>query len=164
MSLCCARTFCRARGRDRPAPGLASEIAPDDSDPLGVNPQQARDVARWRKAERARLIADRACHDGTGLAAPVFRPWTPGADVKRGMWNIMVPVTVQTLTPDIVLAPPVGWDPQGFRLGYFDRTLRPRRLTISLGHEAARLATICPQPHDVGLDAIVTEAGVQVRR
>ncbi len=41
-------------------PCLAHEIDPAYFDPLGVDPQQAQDVARWRKSERARLLAERA--------------------------------------------------------------------------------------------------------
>jgi len=40
-------------------PCYAAEIAPDYFDPLAVDPQQALDVARWRKAERQRLRAER---------------------------------------------------------------------------------------------------------
>ena len=40
-------------------PCLAGEIAPDYFDPLAVDPQQARDVARWRSVERKRLRAER---------------------------------------------------------------------------------------------------------
>jgi 5,10-methenyltetrahydrofolate synthetase len=81
------------------------------------------------------------------------------------------PPDAETLTPDIALAPLVGWDGAGFRLGYgggyFDRTLAalsPRPFTIGIGLQSARLATIFPQPHDVGLDVILTEAGVQFQR
>lgn len=42
-------------GRYASPPCMAAEIAPDYFDPLGVDPEQARDVARWRRAERARL-------------------------------------------------------------------------------------------------------------
>ena len=38
-------------------PCMAGEIAPDYFDPLGVDPEQAHDVARWRRAERLRLRA-----------------------------------------------------------------------------------------------------------
>ncbi|HPD94176.1 MAG TPA: 5-formyltetrahydrofolate cyclo-ligase [Pararhodobacter sp.] len=41
------------------SPCLAGEIAPDGFDPLAVDPEQARDVARWRRAERIRLRAAR---------------------------------------------------------------------------------------------------------
>jgi len=65
----------------------------------------------------------------------------------------------------------VGWDAAGYRLGYgggyFDRTLAalsPRPFVIGVGFQAARIDTIHPQPHDIPLDAIVTEAGLQVLR
>ena len=106
-------------------------------------------------------------------AAPlVFRRWEPGMHMVRGDWNIPVPPPdAETLTPDIVLAPLVGWDGAGFRLGYgggyFDRTLAalsPRPFSIGIGLKSARLATIFPQPHDIALDVILTEAGIQVQR
>ena len=106
-------------------------------------------------------------------AAPlVFRRWTPETRMARGDWNIPVPpADAERLTPDVALAPLVGWDGAGFRLGYgggyFDRTLAtlaPRPFTIGVGFQSSRLETIYPQPHDIPLDAIVTEAGVQVLR
>jgi 5-formyltetrahydrofolate cyclo-ligase len=104
-------------------------------------------------------------------AAPlVFRRWTPETRMVRGDWNIPVPPPeAEVVTPEIALAPVVGWTAEGFRLGYgggyFDRTLAalsPRPFTIGIGLQAARLATIYPQPHDIALDAIVTEAGIAV--
>ncbi len=41
-------------------PCLAHEIDPTYFDPAAVDPQQAADVARWRKAERPRLLEERA--------------------------------------------------------------------------------------------------------
>ena len=104
-------------------------------------------------------------------AAPlVFRRWTPETRMVRGDWNIPVPPPeVEAVTPEIALAPVVGWTAEGFRLGYgggyFDRTLAalsPRPFTIGIGFQSARLATIYPQPHDIALDAVVTEAGIAV--
>ncbi len=40
-------------------PCYAFEIAPDYFDLLAVDPEQARDLARWRKSERSRLRAER---------------------------------------------------------------------------------------------------------
>ena len=51
----------------------------------------------------------------------------------------------------------------GYGGGYYDRTLAamsPKPLTIGVGCELGRLATIHPQAHDIPMDAIVTEAGV----
>lgn len=219
-------------GRYASPPCLASEIAPDYFDPLAVDPEQARDVARWRKAERIRLLDARralgvdqrrawgealAGHlrallaarfgdlrgrvlsgywpikgepdlrpllaewDAAGAlvalplverkAAPlVFRRWTPRTTMVRGDWNIPVPPPeAEAVVPEIALAPLVGWDGEGYRLGYgggyFDRTLaalKPRPFTIGIGLEAAHLATIYPQPHDIALDAILTETGTRV--
>ncbi len=106
-------------------------------------------------------------------AAPlVFRRWTPGARMVRGDWNIPVPRPgAGAVMPEIVLAPLLGWDTAGYRLGYgggyFDRTLaalHPRPFAIGVGLQAAQLETIYPQPHDIPLDAIVTQDGVQVVR
>ena len=49
----------RCRGGFSSPPCYAADVAPDYFDPLAVDPDQARDVARWRKAERARLRIER---------------------------------------------------------------------------------------------------------
>lgn len=211
-------------------PCLAHEIDPTYFDPLAVDPAQARDVARWRKAERARLLAERAAlsvsarqdaaeritprlddlirarfgriegltisawwpikaelnlrhwladlvGQGATVALPVvltpaaplvFRPWTPDCHMVQGFWKIPIPSEGPEVIPDVTLAPLVGWDAAGFRLGYgggyFDRTLAalaPRLYAIGVGLQAARVQTIFPQPHDIAMDAIVTEAGLR---
>lgn len=42
-------------GRPASPPCMAAEVDPAWFDPLAVDPRQARDVARWRRAERTRL-------------------------------------------------------------------------------------------------------------
>ncbi|QKV20672.1 5-formyltetrahydrofolate cyclo-ligase [Oricola thermophila] len=209
------------------SPCFAEELvqAPDGSFHL-VDARQRRDVMRWRKAERERLIAARLAvgaaeraawaaeiaghvaelrdvsgrivslywpirgepdlrplaetvlRRGGTSALPVveakgqplvFRPWRPGDDLERGVWNIPVPARGAPVVPDIVLAPVVGFDGEGYRLGYgggfFDRTLatmEKRPVVIGVGYELARIPTIFPQPHDVPMDAIVTQAGTVV--
>ena len=66
------------------------------------------------------------------------------------------------------LIPALGVGSQGDRLGYgggyFDRTLvalHPKPLAVGLAFELSRIATIVPQPHDVFMDFIVTEAGIE---
>jgi 5,10-methenyltetrahydrofolate synthetase len=103
-------------------------------------------------------------------AAPLaFRTWHPGVHMERGHWNIPVPpADALRLVPQVALAPLVGWDGAGYRLGYgggyFDRTLAalsPKPFVIGVGLRSARIATIFPQAHDIRLDAIVTEAGLE---
>jgi 5,10-methenyltetrahydrofolate synthetase len=101
-------------------------------------------------------------------APMVFRLWEPGAKLVPGIWNIPVPADGAPGAPDVVLAPVVGYDGACFRLGYgggyFDRTLasrlKPRPLAIGVAYADAALPTIYPLPHDVPLDAIVTERGI----
>lgn len=104
-------------------------------------------------------------------AAPlVFRAWRPRAKMARGFWNIPVPAEGEWLTPEILIAPVVGFDATGYRLGYgggyFDRTLAalgPAARAIGIGLDAAEIATIHPQPHDIAMIAIVTETGARPR-
>jgi 5,10-methenyltetrahydrofolate synthetase len=104
-------------------------------------------------------------------AAPLhFRLWTPECRMVQGVWKIPVPADGPDVTPDATLAPVVGWDAAGYRLGYgggyFDRTLAalaPRPLAIGVGLHSAQVDTIFPQPHDIAMDVVVTEAGVQER-
>jgi 5-formyltetrahydrofolate cyclo-ligase len=110
---------------------------------------------------------------GVGLALPVvaeraqplvFRRWWPGMRMVRGIWDIPVPAEGDPVSPDTVVAPLVGFDPSGYRLGYgggyYDRTLAAmpeRPLVIGVGFELSCMETIHPQPHDIPMDVIITE-------
>ena len=96
-----------------------------------------------------------------------FWAWRPGAGLRRGVWDILIPVARQVVRPTALLVPLVGFDRRGYRLGYgggyYDRTLatmHPKPLAIGIGFDIGHLETIHPQPHDIPMDAIVTEAGV----
>lgn len=101
----------------------------------------------------------------------VFRRWFPGAAMQKGFWNIPVPADPAEYTPQLLLAPVVGFDAQCYRLGYgggyFDRTLallQSRGATfhaVGVGYEAARLESIRPLPHDIALHVIVTDSAAQ---
>lgn len=94
----------------------------------------------------------------------VFREWWPGVRMSQGIWNIPVPAAGDPVFPEVLLVPLVGFDTQGYRLGYgggyYDRTLAAPRITprtIGIGYEASRVRTIHPQPHDIPMDTVVTE-------
>jgi 5-formyltetrahydrofolate cyclo-ligase len=96
-----------------------------------------------------------------------FRAWWPGAPLTAGVYGIPVPDGTALVVPDATIVPMNGFDAQGYRLGYgggyFDRTLAttlPQPLAIGVSFECARLATIFPQPHDIAMDFVVTEAGI----
>ena len=99
-----------------------------------------------------------------------YRAWRPGEPLVDGVWNIPVPERGAVVTPRVVLAPLVGFDPECYRLGYgggyFDRTLAalgPQPLAIGIGFAIQELETIHPQPFDVPMDLIVTETGTRRR-
>ena len=56
-----------------------------------------------------------------------FREWYPGAIVVKGVFDLPMPSETRVVRPQALLIPPVGFDAQGYRLGYgggyFDRTL-----------------------------------------
>jgi 5-formyltetrahydrofolate cyclo-ligase len=126
-----------------------------------------------------RPLVDWAVAAGREVALPVvvdkkgpleYRAWRPGEPLVDGVWNIPVPERGAVVTPSVVLAPLVGFDPAGYRLGYgggyFDRTLAalaPRPLAIGIGFAIQELETIHPQPFDVPMDLIVTETGTRRR-
>ncbi|MBT8436823.1 MAG: 5-formyltetrahydrofolate cyclo-ligase, partial [Gammaproteobacteria bacterium] len=93
----------------------------------------------------------------------VFREWHPNCEMERGALNIPVPAKAVEITPNVIIAPLVGFDRHCYRLGYgggfFDRTLaalRPRPFLIGVGHPVLQIPTIYPQPHDVPMDVIIT--------
>lgn len=125
------------------------------------------DLRAWMKSVTAR---------GGACALPVviekgqplvFRRWKQGEPLERGVWNIPIPAAGPSVVPDVTIAPVVGFDPQCYRLGYgggfFDRTLaslpkKPR--VFGIGYQFQAIPTIHPLPHDIAMDAIVTENGV----
>ncbi len=98
-----------------------------------------------------------------------FRQWWPGAPMKAGVYGIPFPDATAVVLPDAAIVPMNGFDGQGYRLGYgggyFDRTLAalaPQPIAIGIAFECARLPSITPQSHDIPMDFVVTEAGIQV--
>lgn len=96
-----------------------------------------------------------------------FRRWHPAVEMVRGVYGIPVPKDTPVVTPEVLVIPLVGFDAAGYRLGYgggyYDRTIaafRHRPLLIGVGYELSRLDTIFPQPHDISMDYVVTESGV----
>jgi 5-formyltetrahydrofolate cyclo-ligase len=100
-----------------------------------------------------------------------FWRWRVGMPMRPGVWGIPVPALAEPVEPDCLLVPLVGFDDEGYRLGYgggyYDRTIAamPRRpLAVGIGHTFQRMSTIQPQPFGRPMDAIVTEAGIRWHR
>jgi len=99
-------------------------------------------------------------------AAPIeFWSWRPEMPMSRGVWNIPIPASRELLQPDACIVPLVGFDARGYRLGYgggyYDRTLAAaarRPYCVGLGYASTALPSIFPQPHDIPMNTIVTDA------
>jgi 5-formyltetrahydrofolate cyclo-ligase len=98
-----------------------------------------------------------------------FRAWKPGSRMEKGFWDIPQPAEPVEVEPDLLIAPGVGFDRAGFRLGYgggyFDRTLAARIAAgkayhaVIAAYSRTVLDSIHPLPHDIGFAAVVTELG-----
>lgn len=96
----------------------------------------------------------------------VFHAWQPDAPMRMGRYNIPIPLHEQPVQPDLLLVPCVGFDTARLRLGYgggyYDRTLaalQPRPYAVGVAFECGRVAALPREPHDIPLDAILTETG-----
>lgn len=124
------------------------------------------------------LVATWKAWDGQGLhlalpvvvsqqAPLVMHAWRPGEPLIHDAMGMEVPARTAALVCDTWLIPCVGIDPAGARLGagkgFYDRTVsdlrgeRPRLVGISF--ECGRSAEYFGEPHDLRLDACVTEEG-----
>ncbi|KAG0192357.1 hypothetical protein DFQ28_009458 [Apophysomyces sp. BC1034] len=96
-----------------------------------------------------------------------YHAWSPGSPMKEGRYRIPVPAREETVVPDLLLAPCVGFDASRYRLGYgggyFDRTLAAwppqadRPVTVGVAYECARVDRLPHEAHDLPLDVIVTD-------
>jgi 5-formyltetrahydrofolate cyclo-ligase len=111
-------------------------------------------IRRLRRAARAAL--PEVVRKGEPLQ---FREWWPGAPMASGVYDLPVPQGTELLVPQALLIPP-GFDAQGYRRLQAAAALHPAPLKIGVAFELSRMPTIRPQPHDIAMDFIVTEAGV----
>ncbi|HSO46794.1 MAG TPA: 5-formyltetrahydrofolate cyclo-ligase [Rhizobiaceae bacterium] len=125
------------------------------------------DLRGWMKALEARGVKC-ALPVVVAKGAPlVFRHWDSNSRLERGVWNIPFPADGEEVLPDIVVAPVVGFDAGCWRLGYgggfYDRTLAAmgrKPIVLGVGYSIQRIETIHPQPHDIAMEAVVTETGI----
>ena len=97
----------------------------------------------------------------------VFHAWYPGCRMEEDAYGIPKPKDTDQVVPTLLLVPCVGWGPGGYRLGYgggfYDRTLAsiaPPPVTVGLGYSMGWLPELQAEPHDVPLDAILSDEGV----
>jgi len=89
--------------------------------------------------------------------------------MQVGAHRIHEPTSGEVIVPDLLFVPCVGFDADGYRLGYgggyYDRTLCRFRadggkvpVTVGVAYEACRTDALLREAHDIPLDAVVTDA------
>ncbi len=120
---------------------------------------------RWTEGEYGRLIGLPVADRETQQLR--FHVWFPGCPMEEDAYGIPKPKGTDAFEPELLLVPCVGFGPKGFRLGYgggfYDRTLAslsPRPYTVGVGYGHGYVPWLEGEPHDVPLDAMLTEDGV----
>lgn len=118
---------------------------------------------------------------GAGLCLPavldretiIFRELVPGAPViDTGFGTTGPGEDAPVVDPDILLIPLSAFDKAGHRIGYgaghYDRAIarlhgkgRMPRL-IGIAFDCQEVASVPAEPHDVALDALLTESGLRI--
>lgn len=129
--------------------------------PIRGEPDLRSTVGQWLVTD-ARRVAALPVIRGDVLE---FHTWTADSPMQAGFAGIPVPAQGRVVQPECLFIPCVGFDTQRFRLGYgggyYDRTLAalvPWPLVVGIAFEATRIDSVNPQPHDVKLDVILTDA------
>lgn len=100
-----------------------------------------------------------------------FYPWELEMKMEKGLFNIPVPFKYrekETQIPDLLLIPCVGFDSDGFRLGYgggyYDRTIyelknnqKKNIITVGISSKSSRIINLPREIHDQALDHIITD-------
>lgn len=125
-------------------------------------------------------ILQAAIGAGIRIAVPVVDPvesgcmrlvgWQPDAPMRLNRFGISEPETgkdIDRMDVQLWILPALGADPSGTRIGhgagYYDRILAGVG-----GFKAALVPTVClldhipAEPHDVRMDAVVTETGINL--
>jgi len=100
-------------------------------------------------------------------AALEFAEWRIGEETVKDKMGVAVPadLRLQAAYPPALLVPCLGFNPQGYRLGYgggfYDRTLarQPRPRTVGIAYSSLQIV-FAEDAHDVALNCILTEASI----
>ncbi len=124
---------------------------------------------RWSEAHDTRRIGLPVINRDTRQLR--FHVWYPGCPMEEDAYGIPKPKDTEPFEPQMLLVPCVGFGPRGLRLGYgggfYDRTLaalKPSPLTVGVGYANGHVPWLQPEPHDVPLDAMLTDEGLHWQR
>jgi len=120
---------------------------------------------RWTEADDERCVGLPVMDKITKHLS--FHMWFPGCEMEEDAYGIPKPKDTPVFQPTLLLVPCVGYGPRGLRLGYgggfYDRTLatlQPRPYTVGLAYTHGHVPWLEAEPHDVPLDAVLTDEGL----
>jgi len=120
---------------------------------------------RWSESDPERRIGLPVVDKAHGTLR--FQVWFPGCPMEDDAYGIPKPKDTEVFQPQLLVVPCVGFGPCGLRLGYgggfMDRTLAslvPRPATVGVGYAHAFVPLLKAEPHDMPLQAMITEEGV----
>lgn len=127
--------------------------------PIRGEPQLAPACATWH-ARGWDLALPRVVAPDAPLA---FGRWRANATLVADAFGTRVPDPFEPVDPVLLVAPCLGFDARGYRLGYgggfYDRTLARLRVpVVGVCHECAQVSGFEPGSHDRPLTALITEA------
>ena len=100
-----------------------------------------------------------------------FHMWFPGCPMELDAYDIPKPKGTPAFRPELLLLPCLGYGPGGVRMGYgggfYRRTmasLTHRPVIVGVGYSIGFQPMMRPGPHDLALDAMLTEDGVMYAR
>ena len=124
---------------------------------------------RWMETDEERCIGLPVIDKTTKQLS--FHMWFPGCEMEEDAYGIPKPKDTPAFQPTLLLVPCVGYGDLGVRLGYgggfYDRTLaalKPRPFTVGIGYGHGYVPWLEAEPHDVPLDAVLTDEGLAYQR
>ena len=100
-----------------------------------------------------------------------FHAWYPGCPMQEDAYRIPKPKDTEVIVPTLLFVPCVGYAAGGYRLGYgggfYDRTLAqltPKPTTVGLAYAHGFVPWLEAEPHDVPLDAMLSDEGLAWQR
>lgn len=133
--------------------------------PIGSEMDPMPLVRRLKNEGNADICLPRVEADGS----MTYRAWAPGNPLEDRPFGLSEPPdSAPIVHPTLVLAPLLGYDKQGNRIGYgkghYDRALealraRGRVFVCGMAYFGQDVETVPAEPHDIPLDWVSTERG-----
>ncbi|HEX2591096.1 MAG TPA: 5-formyltetrahydrofolate cyclo-ligase [Rhizomicrobium sp.] len=176
------RKAARARREDlaRAVPDFAARLA-THANALAIAPGEVVGAyAALPHEADPHLLLKQLVSRGATLAFPrvhakgqplVFHHRKPGRELVRGAFGILEPAADWPVAhPGVLLVPLLAFDGAGHRLGYgggfYDRTIEMLRSSsetrvIGVAYAGQEVEAVPHEPHDIAVDAVLTEDGLR---